>query len=149
MGKYESEEFRKRMQDYGKENSTQENVIRLANYRKNEEIYKEEELSENKKSMFSFKKALAIGVVMGGAIGVPVGISAYNDTLNLPSAYNYTTVKEKRENLKHDTTNYEKYLKQKGYSSKEIQEKLKEWDEKMKMEKRLTSLVESQENKER
>lgn len=146
MGKYESEQFRKSMQNYGQEKSTQENAIRLSNYSK-EEVYEEEELSENKKSMFSFKKALAIGVVMGGAIGVPVGISAYNDTLNLPTAYNYTTVKEKRENLKHDTTNYEKYLKQKGYSSKEIQEKLKEWDEKKKMEKRLTSLVESQENK--
>ena len=144
MGKYESEQFRKRVQNYGQEKSTEENVIRLSNYSK-----EEEEVSENKKSMLSFKKALAIGVVMGGAMGVPVGTAAYNYTLNLPSAYNYTTVKEKRENLKHDTTNYEKYLKQKGYSSKEIQEKLKEWDEKMEMEKRLTSLVESQENKER
>ena len=142
MGKYESEQFRKRVQNYGQEKSTEENVIRLSNYSK-----EEEEVSENKKSMLSFKKALAIGVVMGGAMGVPVGTAAYNYTLNLPSAYNYTTVKEKRENLKHDTTNYEKYLKQKGYSSKEIQEKLKEWDEKMEMEKRLTSLVESQENK--
>ena len=147
MGKYESEQFRKSMQNYGQEKSTQENAIRLSNYSK-EEVYEEEELSEDKKSILSFKKALAIGVVMGGAIGVPVGTSAYNYALNLPSAYNYTTVKEKRENLKHDTTNYEKYLRQKGYSWSEIQEKLKEWDEKMEMEKKLTDLEEEQESRE-
>lgn len=141
MGKYESEQFRKRVQNYGQEKSTEENVIRLSNYSK-----EEEEVSENKKSMLSFKKALAIGVVMGGAMGVPVGTAAYNYTLNMPSAYNYTTVKEKRENLKHDTTNYEKYLKQKGYSRKEIQDKIKEWNDKMELEKKLTEFMRQQHN---
>lgn len=143
MGKYESVEFRKRMQNYGKESEKNQNIIGLANYTREYEIEEEEAVSEEKKSVLSFKKALAIGVVMGGVIGIPVGMSAYNYALNLPSAYNYTTVKEKRENLKHDTTNYEKYLKEKGYSRKEIQDKLKEWDEKMEMEKKI---IEKQEN---
>ena len=46
--------------------------------------------------------------------------------MNLPSTHNYTTVREKRKNLKHDDSNYRKYLKKIGLTEQEIEDRIEQ-----------------------
>lgn len=84
--------------------------------------------STNKKKIKrpSLKKQAAIGVLVGVIIGIPSAMISYNYMMNLPSTHNYTTVREKRKNLKHDDSNYRKYLKKIGLTEQEIEDRIEQ-----------------------
>ena len=84
--------------------------------------------STNKKKIKrpSLKKQAAIGVLVGIIIGIPSAMISYNYMMNLPSTHNYTTVREKRKNLKHDDSNYRKYLKKIGLTEQEIEDRIEQ-----------------------
>lgn len=74
----------------------------------------------------SLKKQIAIGVLAGTMLGVPSAAISYNYVINLPSAHNYTTVREKRNNIEHDDSNYRKYLRNMGLTEEQIEERIQE-----------------------
>lgn len=93
---------------------------------KNKKRIKKTSTKKQKVKGINIKKQLAIGLGIGFLLGVPAYNISYNYVINLPSSHNYKTVREERKNLEHDDTNYRKYLKNKGLSEKEIEERIKE-----------------------
>lgn len=74
----------------------------------------------------SLRKQIAIGILVGTIIGIPSAMISYSYMMNLPSTHNFTTVREKRKNLKHDNSKYKKYLKDMGLTGEEIENRIEQ-----------------------